>query len=90
MRDKTHFCALNIAVSNRSGVRSQESLVNERLRKAFSQLQNIQLVRNHRQNPRYGKATEERIIWRELLDLELQEIDAQIERNALAVEAGGA
>ena len=31
-------------------------------------------------DPNLGKSIEERIIWRELLDLELQEFDEQIER----------
>lgn len=40
---------------------------------------NLQLVRNHRQDPNFGKAVEERIVWRELLDLELQNVDEQID-----------
>ena len=48
-----------------------------RLNRAFSRLQDIQLVRNHRQDPFFGKSAEERFIWRELLDLELQDVDEQ-------------
>lgn len=51
----------------------------ERLAQGFSCLMNLQLVRNHRQDPNFGKAVEERIVWRELLDLELQNVDEQID-----------
>ena len=52
----------------------------DRLERGFSRLQGIQLVRNHRQDRFFGKSAEERIVWRELLDLELQDVDEQIER----------
>jgi hypothetical protein len=52
----------------------------QRLAQAFIRLQNIEFTRNQRQNPVFAKSDEERIIWRELLDLELQELDEQIER----------
>ncbi len=58
----------------------------QRLERAFRQLAEIQLVRNHRQDPRFGRRLEERIVWRELLDLALHEIDEQIERSPKAVE----
>ena len=51
----------------------------ERLKRGFSCLKNIQMVRNHRQDPHFGRAVEERIVWRELLDLELQNVDEQID-----------
>ena len=56
----------------------------ERLERALSRLQGIQLVRNHRQDRFFGKSAEERIIWRELLDLELQDVDEHIERISAA------
>ena len=40
------------------------------------------MVRNHRQDPLFEKSTEERIIWRELLELELQHLDEQIVSSA--------
>lgn len=49
-----------------------------RLAKEFALLQEIETEREVRHNPSYRKATEERIIWRELFDLELQEVDEQI------------
>ena len=60
----------------------------ERLERAFNRLQGIQLVRNHRQDRFFGKSAEERIIWREPLDLELQNIDEQIERLSAAAGSG--
>jgi hypothetical protein len=33
------------------------------------------LLRLHREDPLFGKAVENRIVWRELLELELQSID---------------
>ena len=51
----------------------------ERLMRGFSCLKNLQMVRNHRQDPHFGRAVEERIIWRELLELELQSVDEQID-----------
>lgn len=48
--------------------------------KAFSLLERIQLDRACRRNPLFGRLVEERIIWRELIELELQEVDEQIER----------
>jgi hypothetical protein len=56
------------------------SPVQQRLARAFARLQTIRLVRTYQRDPLFGKATEERIIWRELLELELQEVDEQIER----------
>ncbi len=52
----------------------------QRLARAFSRLQNIGMVRNHREDPTFEKAAEERIIWRELLEMELQHVDEQMER----------
>ena len=84
MRDNTRFCALNLPVLVPPRVPIPESPVHKRLRQGFARLENIQLVRNHRQDTRFEKAVEERIIWRELLDLELQDIDDHIERASFA------
>lgn len=61
-------------------VRVSSCPTRQRLMRGFSRLQDIQLVRNHRQEPLFGNSVEERIVWRELLDLELQDVDEQIER----------
>ena len=75
-----------ILTTTLSAHEGQVQLLNphERLKRAFNRLQGIQLVRNHRQDRFFGKSTEERIIWRELLDLELQDVDEQIERLSTA------
>jgi hypothetical protein len=51
-----------------------------RLARAFARLESLQIMRGSRANPLLGRAAEEQIIWRELLELELQEVDEQIRR----------
>ncbi len=46
------------------------------------------MVRNHRQDPLFERAAEERIIWRELLELELQHVDEQIGRSVNDLREG--
>ena len=83
MNRKTQICTLNLPTDQvLPHVRTGSFPTHERLMRGFYCLQNIQLVRNHRQDPHFGKAVEERIIWRELLELELQDVDEQIERVA--------
>jgi hypothetical protein len=43
-------------------------------------LENLELIREMGEDPEFDKALESRIIYRELLDLEFQEIDEQLER----------
>lgn len=88
MSDKTRFCLLHLAFSAPPCVQPAESAAHLRLTRGFARLRTIQLVRNHRQDPRFGRAMEERIVWRELLELEIQAIDDHIERTSLAVGAG--
>lgn len=85
MNWKNQICTLNLRDGEEPRVRVAHSATAERLDRAFARLQDIQLVRNHRQDPFFGKSAEERFIWRELLDLELQDIDEQIERITAAV-----
>jgi hypothetical protein len=56
------------------------SSTQKRLVEAFSCLEWLELERAYRQDPVFYKFLEERIVWHELLDLELQEIDEKIER----------
>ena len=56
------------------------SLLQERLAQAVAYLERLDVERSSHGNPNLGRSIEERIIWRELLDLELQEFDEQIER----------
>ena len=54
--------------------------IHERLAEARCHLQCLDRVRSFTGDPRFGKTIEQRIVWRELLDLELQDLDEQIER----------
>ena len=82
MNQKTQIFSPNLSADEVLHVRLPN--IQERLARAFSRLQGIQLVRNHRQDRFFGKSAEERIIWRELLDLELQDVDEHIERISAA------
>lgn len=53
-----------------------------RLAEEFALLQELEFEREDRGDPSYGKATEARIIWRELFDLEMQEVDERIGRRS--------
>lgn len=56
----------------------ETSPVRRRLAESFVRLQNIELVRVEEDDPNYAKTIEDRIVWRELIELELQEIDERI------------
>ncbi len=87
MNRNTQICTLNLATDEAPPCVPPASCpTRQRLVRAFSRLQDIQLVRNHRQDPLFGKAAEERIIWRELLEFELQDVDEQIERLSEAAK----
>ena len=84
MNRKSQFCTLNLWAGDIPTVGAPSCPTRQRLAQSFSRLQNIQLVRNHRQDPHFEQSVEERIVWRELLDLELQDVDEQIERISAA------
>jgi hypothetical protein len=88
MNQKNHICTLNLRDCGAPGVPVARSPTHERLTRAFSRLQHIELARNEREDPRFEQAVEERIIWRELLELELQDVDEQIERISVAAGNG--
>lgn len=71
------FCSLNL-----SGPSASLCPVRMRLADAYIRLQHIEVARAEGNDPQYAKTLEDRIIWRELLDLELQEIDKRIETIA--------
>ena len=77
--NKNEFRTLNLW-AYASSDRTPDRPSRQRLARAFSGLEVIQLARSLRQDPLFGKLAEERIIWRELLDLELQNVDEEIER----------
>ena len=59
---------------------ARTSLLHERLVKAAACLEGLDWERSSCGDPILGKVIERRIVWRELLDLELQDVDEQIER----------
>jgi len=81
MNPKTRICTLNLPNGQTlPAVETAVWLTRQRLLDAFSLLERIELDRAYRRDPLFGSLVEERIIWRELIDLELQEADEQIER----------
>lgn len=62
------------------GRRVADTAAARRLGDAVEKLERFRSERKRRHDPGYEKRTEDRIIWNELLDLELQDIDQQINR----------
>jgi hypothetical protein len=60
----------------------------ERLADAFALLDKILVDRMCQEDVAWGRLIEDRIVWRELIELELQEVDEQIERIAAATGSG--
>jgi len=87
----TAFVLLLIAwalVASRRTPRAQpKSDSRRRLAEAVAQLQMWQAERDRRGDPAYEKAAENEIIWNELVELELQDIDEQLTR--IRNSAGG-
>jgi hypothetical protein len=52
----------------------------QRLAEAVARLERLDAERERRGDSRFGRTTESRIIWGELIELELQEIDEQVGR----------
>ena len=52
----------------------------QRLAEAVARLERLDAERERRSDSRFGRTTESRIIWGELIELELQEIDEQVSR----------
>jgi hypothetical protein len=85
MSARNRLCKLN--VRNGESARVPTSCpTRRRLARAFSVLENIVWTRRRYQDPLFGKAAEERIVWRELLELELQSIDEHLDK--ISAEAG--
>jgi hypothetical protein len=83
MTRKKQVCTLNISGGGEPAA-ACSGATSERLIRAFTALQNIEFLRNYHQNPLFAKSMEARIIWREMIELELQDIDEQIERISAA------
>ncbi len=80
MNRKSQFCTLNLSAGDAPPIAVLSCSARSRLDQAFSRLQNIQFARDDRKDPYFGRSTENRIVWRELLELELQEVEEQFER----------
>jgi hypothetical protein len=82
MSRKNQICVLNICAGEMPPTRVPVCPTRERLSQAFSRLENIQLIRDYLHDPLFEQFAETRIIWGELLELELQAENEQIERIA--------
>ena len=81
MTPKNQICTLNLAAACTPQVHLPVCPTRERLAEAFLRLENIRLVRNHVRDRFFQKSAENIIIWRELLELEVQALDEQFERR---------
>ncbi len=61
--------------------------VRQRMAEEVARLERLDAERERRGDSRFGMTTEDRIIWRELIDLELQEIDDRV--RGMGGAAGG-
>lgn len=66
---------------------SPDFSISERLAQSLARISDIDLAREQRNDPAFGKGVEERLVWRELLDLELQALDEQFEKLCAAAPA---
>ena len=88
MSRKNQICTLSIRAGDLLQVQPPGCPTRQRLAKSFSLLQDLHVVRTRRQDPHFEKPVEERIIWRELLELELQAVDEKIERISASAADG--
>lgn len=75
---------LSAGIARSAKVRS--NAIRQRLAEEKSCLEHLDAERAHQGDSGFGKTTEERIIWGELLELELQDIDEQVSRIAQAAD----
>jgi hypothetical protein len=54
--------------------------IRRRLTEQLARLEQLDAERERRGDSRFGKSTEDRIVWGELIELELQDIDEQVSR----------
>lgn len=78
---KHPFRTLILSTSQDPHVPLPSGPVRDRLRDAFCRLHYMQLVREYRRDPLFGKEDEEQIVGRELLELALHEASEQMERD---------
>lgn len=65
---------------------STASEFTDRLSRAKESLDYLEVERERRQNPAFGARIEQQIIWRELLELELQDAEERITWMCAAAE----
>ncbi len=65
---------------------SRATVSKDRLSEANESLDYLDLEREHRDDPAFGKLIEQQIIWRELLELELQDAEERITSMCDAAE----
>jgi hypothetical protein len=80
MNQKSQICKQDVRAGEMLPTQSLSCSTGQRLAHAFARLQTIHLVRDHQHDPLFEKAVESRIIWRELLEMELQDVDERIEQ----------
>ena len=91
MKRKDHICTLNLSAPSLEPTSEAVSPTRKRLAEGFARLEKIERQRAQGHNSILSRFVEQRIIWRELLRLELQDIeeaDEQIERICSAVGIG--
>ena len=64
------MCTLNLGVAARPP--APICPTRQRLAHSFARLQSIQRKRDQLENALFGRSSEDQIVWRELLELELQ------------------
>jgi hypothetical protein len=88
MKRKEHICTLNLSAPSREPTAEAVCPARKRLAKGFARLEKIERERAQGRDWIFSRFAEHRIIWRELLQLELQDTDEQIERICSAVGIG--
>lgn len=82
-----HICTLNLSSQVPTPPQNAAQAVcptRKRLAEGFAYLGRLEWERAQGLNPIIGRFVEQRIIWRELLELEIQATDEQIERISAA------
>jgi hypothetical protein len=80
------ICTLNLTAIGKPRVQPVAWPTRERLARGFVLLERIQKKRSNRSDLSFATSSENQVIWRGLLELELQEIDEQIDRLAAGCE----
>jgi hypothetical protein len=77
-------------IGNAKSEKCRASTTRQRLAEEKTCLEHLDAERAYRGDSGFGKTTEDRIVWSELLDLELQDIDEQVSRICqAAADASG-